>query len=44
VLLAIGKSKNDARASVRFSLGRNTTQADLEFAVGAFKKALNRSR
>jgi cysteine desulfurase len=44
VLLAIGKSKSDARASVRFSLGRNTTQADLEFAVGAFKKALNRSR
>ncbi len=44
VLLAIGKSKSDARASLRFSLGRSTTQNDLEFAVGAFKKALSRSR
>ncbi|MEY4530627.1 MAG: hypothetical protein RLZZ156_1348 [Deinococcota bacterium] len=44
VLLAIGKKKDDARASVRFSLGRSTTQADLEFAVKAFKKALGRSR
>ncbi len=44
VLLAIGKTKDEARASVRFSLGRSTTQADLEFAVGAFKKALGRSK
>ncbi len=44
VLLAIGKSKTEARASVRFSLGRSTSQTDLEFAVGAFKKALSRSR
>jgi cysteine desulfurase len=44
VLLAIGKKKDDARASVRFSLGRSTTQTDLEFAVMAFKKALRRSK
>jgi cysteine desulfurase len=44
VLLAIGKSKSDARASVRFSLGRSTTQDDLEFAVHAFKTALGRSK
>ncbi len=44
VLLAIGKSKADARASLRFSLGRSTTHADIEFAVSAFEKALKRSR
>jgi cysteine desulfurase len=44
VLLAIGHTKADARASVRFSLGRDTTQDTLEFAVQAFSRALERSR
>ncbi len=44
VLIAMGRSPAQARASVRFSLGRETTQDMLEFAVGAFKKALERSR
>ena len=44
VLIAMGRSATEARASVRFSLGRDTTQDMLEFAVGAFKKALERSR
>ena len=44
VLIAMGRTQVEARASVRFSLGRDTTQAMLEYAVEAFKKALERSR
>lgn len=44
VLMAMGRSANGARASVRFSLGRDTTLPMLEYAVDAFKKALERSR
>lgn len=44
VLMAMGRSASEARASVRFSLGRDTTQPMLEYAVDAFKKALERSR
>jgi cysteine desulfurase len=44
VLTAMGLSKADARASVRFSLGRDTTLPQLEFATTAFQKALERSR
>ena len=44
VLVAMGLSKSDARASVRFSLGRDTTIEGLEFAVKAFARALERSR
>jgi cysteine desulfurase len=44
VLTAMGRSAAEARASVRFSLGRETTTEHLEFAVTAFEKALERSR
>jgi cysteine desulfurase len=44
VLLAIGKSTADAKASLRFSLGAATTPEELEFAVAAFSRALRRSR
>ncbi len=44
VLTAMGLSKVDARASVRFSLGRETTFEQLEIASRAFAKALERSR
>lgn len=44
VLLAIGKSRADAKASLRFSLGRATTHTELEYAVAAFSRALRRSR
>jgi cysteine desulfurase len=44
VLTAMGRSKADARASIRFSFGRDTDVATLEFAVHAFSKALSRSR
>jgi cysteine desulfurase len=33
VLLAIGRSENDAKSSIRFSLGKTTTKADLDYAL-----------
>jgi cysteine desulfurase len=44
VLLAVGKSKADAKASLRFSLGAATRPEELEYAVAAFSRALRRSR
>jgi cysteine desulfurase len=44
VLLALGHTRDEARSSLRFSLGRDTTFATLEFAVSAFSRALERSR
>ena len=44
VLRAMGRSRADARASIRFSFGRDTDAAALDFAVRAFAKALARSR
>jgi cysteine desulfurase len=44
VLTAMGVSRADARASIRFSFGRDTNSAALEFAFQAFSKALSRSR
>jgi cysteine desulfurase len=43
VLTALGRSPDEARASIRFSLGRDTTLEQLEFAAKAFQKALERS-
>ncbi|MER3484145.1 MAG: cysteine desulfurase NifS [Meiothermus sp.] len=44
VLSAIGRSKAEAKASVRFSLGRFTTEAEIGAAVRAFAEAVGRSR
>jgi cysteine desulfurase len=44
VLTAMGRSRADARASIRFSFGRDTDSDTLEFALQAFSKALSRSR
>lgn len=44
VLLAIGRSREEAKASVRFSLGRYTTEAEVDQAVQAFAEAMERSR
>jgi cysteine desulfurase len=44
VLTAIGRSKAEARASVRFSLGRSTTEAEIDQAVKVFAEAVGRSR
>ncbi|EHR69919.1 cysteine desulfurase family protein [Burkholderiales bacterium JOSHI_001] len=40
VLLAMGFTAKQARAGVRFSLGRGTTQAEIDFAIAAAQRAL----
>jgi cysteine desulfurase len=44
VLLAIGRSPREARASLRFSLGRYTTEAEVDRAVEVFREAVARAR
>lgn len=40
VLEAIGKSKDEIKSSLRFTLGRTTTKKDLEYAVKSLKKVV----
>ena len=40
VLLAMGKSDEEARASIRMTLGVSTTQEDVDIALEALEKAL----
>jgi len=44
VLIAMGLRPEQARASIRFSLGKQTTQADIEFALGLVPEAVARLR
>ncbi|GIW39301.1 MAG: cysteine desulfurase family protein [Meiothermus ruber] len=44
VLLAIGRDKEEAKASVRFSLGRFTTPSEIDQAAQIFAEAIRRSR
>lgn len=44
VLKAIGLSDELALSSLRFSLGRFTTEEEIDFAIDAVKKALNTIR
>jgi len=44
VLTAIGLPAEDARASLRFSLGRHTTQADIDFALRVVPAAVAQLR
>jgi cysteine desulfurase len=44
VLLAIGLSREDARGSLRFSLGRATTDAEIDFALGVIPGVVQRLR
>jgi cysteine desulfurase len=42
VLLAMGRSKETAKATVRFSTGRRTTKEDLDDALNALEKVITR--
>jgi len=44
VLLAIGLSPDEARSSLRFSLGRQTTSEEVEFAIAAIPEVVERLR
>ncbi|HJZ64591.1 MAG TPA: cysteine desulfurase family protein [Candidatus Acidoferrum sp.] len=44
VLTAIGLSAEDARASIRFSLGRHTTDAEINYALEAVPAAVSQLR
>ncbi|HEY6465288.1 MAG TPA: aminotransferase class V-fold PLP-dependent enzyme, partial [Candidatus Acidoferrales bacterium] len=44
VLLAIGLSDSDARSSIRFSLGRTTTSAEIERAIAIIPGVAERLR
>ncbi|MEB3360500.1 MAG: cysteine desulfurase family protein [Synechococcaceae cyanobacterium] len=40
VLAALGLSRNEASAAIRFGLGRETTEADIERAIAAVRQAV----
>ncbi|MDE3178056.1 MAG: IscS subfamily cysteine desulfurase [Acidobacteriota bacterium] len=44
VLSAIGRTKAEARSTVRFSLGRTTTSEDIDFALETVSEVVNRLR
>ncbi len=44
VLLAMGRDVDEARGSLRFSLGRTSTAADVDAVVGAIGPAVTRAR
>ncbi|MCL8026503.1 cysteine desulfurase family protein [Nocardioides bruguierae] len=44
VLLAMGRDEAEAKSSLRFSLGRGTTEADVDAAVDAIGPAVERAR
>ena len=44
VLLAIGLSPDEARSSLRFSLGRQTTAEEIDYAIAAIPKVVDRLR
>src|SRR5580692_4352027 len=44
VLLAIGLSPDQARSSLRFSLGRQTTSEEIDYAISAIPAVVNRLR
>ncbi len=44
VLRALGRSDFEAQSSMRFSFGRETTKAEVAFAVKRYREAVNRLR
>jgi cysteine desulfurase len=44
VLIAMGLRKDEARASIRFSLGKQTTEEDIDFALSLVPETVTRLR
>ena len=44
VLIAMGMRPDQARASIRFSLGKQTTEADIDFALALVQETVSRLR
>jgi len=44
VLIAMGLSEKRARAAIRFSLGRFTTEEEIAYAIGALTDVVERLR
>jgi cysteine desulfurase len=44
VLRALGLSDEMAHSSIRFTLGRFTTEADIDYVIGHIQQAVNRLR
>ena len=44
VLRALGRNDEMAHSSIRFSIGRYTTEADIEFAIGLMKERIGKLR
>jgi len=44
VLRALGRSDAEAQSAIRFSLGRPTTTADIDFAIGQYRQAVQKLR
>jgi cysteine desulfurase len=44
VLLAMGRDEATARATIRFSIGRGTTEDDIAYAVGALREVVQKAR
>ncbi|MDZ7643217.1 MAG: aminotransferase class V-fold PLP-dependent enzyme [Woeseiaceae bacterium] len=44
VLRALGRSDEEAQSAIRFSFGRDTTRADIEFAAAVYTSAVERLR
>lgn len=42
VLMAMGRIKEEARQSIRFTLGRGTTRSDIDYAVSVLEKIMRR--
>jgi cysteine desulfurase len=44
VLVAMGRSREEARGSLRFSLGEENTEAEIDYAVGALRRVVESLR
>jgi cysteine desulfurase len=44
VLRALGRSDNEAQSAIRFSLGRQTSIAEIEFAIEQYRNAVQKLR